>query len=630
MAVDETELQPGDVYHVGLFEHTLEKGWFCQFCIGILLCVNNGACFCFGIFSPYMKGQGFTYSQFQIDAVSTVGVLLSYFSMPTGFLYDRKGPAATLLVGTLLNVTGWVGMFLIFSDVFSHSVVVMAIFYGLSQLSASFFETGSVLTNLKSFSCYKGRVILIQKTFMGLGSSLVAQIYVAFFEKVFDGIAPFFVFLALYSIFAGTLGVLYLRLPTPATRCVGINVEDADTRARGGGEPRMFALPFNIGTGILCFSVAFVLLTSLVENYVHSLSLAWRLVIGVATVVLCVTFTAMIFTTPSYEVNRSRSAGDVDADDVEGRASAVHASGTISCATAANASDDAAMTKGYDRDYGTVEDLSRCAVSSVEMQCIAGLQDGQETSARQQRASPVVPWAESSVAEGDAQERLSSLNTKSLWTNLQHRELWLLWLVCFAAWSAMTVVSSNSSRIYQAVASDSFSLTVNSVFVSIYGVASAVGRILVGALYPHMEHRRIHVSAMLLVPPSLNVAGLPLFLIAPARLLFVPFFVVGLGVGFSWGTTVLVITSLFSSANCGKHYSFLYTAGMLSPLIFNLALFGPLYDHFQAKEGHGKEGSCEGVICFAVPLVVCTVVNMFAIPAAYAFYKRSSALLQMP
>ncbi|KAG5484809.1 hypothetical protein LSCM1_06635 [Leishmania martiniquensis] len=629
MAADAANPQPGSVYRAGLLEHTLEKRWFCQFCIGILLCVNNGACFCFGIFSPYMKGEGFRYSQFQIDAVSTVGVLLSYFSLPTGFLYDRKGPTATLVAGTLLNVTGWAGMYFIFSGALSSNTVVVSIFYGLSQLSASFYETGSILTNLKSFSCYRGRVILIQKTFMGLGSSLVAQIYIAFFEKEFDGIAPFFAFLCLYSAFAGTLGVLFLRLPTTATRCVGINVVDADTCARGGGEPRMFALPFNVGTVILCVSVAFVMVTSLVENYVHPLSIPWRVVIGFATIGLCASFTAMIFTTPSYEVNRRRGASETHMGGPENRASAVEASGFVLSPAAARASDDAVMVKEDDRCYGAVDDLSTCAVPSTEVQPAAGLKDELEASAMPSKAEPMLPPAELGAGGSDTQESADVLNSKSLWENLQYCELWLLWLVCFGAWSAMTVVSTNSSHIYQAIARGTFSLTVNSVFVSIYGVASAVGRILVGALYPCMERRRIHVSALLLVAPLLNIIGLPLFFFTPAHFLFVPFFVVGLGVGFSWGSTVLIVTSLFSSANCGKHYSFLYTAGMISPLIFNMALFGPLYDHYQAEQGHGKGDSCEGVICFAVPLIVCTVVNLFAAPSAYVFYKRTSALLQV-
>ncbi|KAG5510174.1 hypothetical protein JKF63_07071 [Porcisia hertigi] len=615
-----TGLQPGRAYRVGFAEYSLEKAWFCQFCIGILLCVNNGACFCFGIFSPYMKGGSFRYSQFQIDAVSTVGVLLSYFSVPTGFLYDRKGPAATLLVGTLLNTTGWAGMYLMFSEKLPSNVFLMAFFYGLSQFSASFFETGTVLTSLKSFSCYQGRVILIQKTFMGLGSSLVAQIHIAFFEKTFKGVAPFFVFLLLYSAFAGALGVRYLRLPSATTRCVGLNVEDADTRARGGGEPRMFARPFTVGSVILCFSVAFILFVSLIENYVHPLSIALRTTIGIATVSLCASFTAMIFTAPSYEVNRQQGAC-IEGEDPVGQVS-------VSDASVAGSSPSKAAVGGEDnRCSEAANELGSCTVLLEAHEPTAKKDYGLAIAATDHKAPPAQPLEQFHVEDDGTQSALVQLNAQSLWENLQHCELWLLWFVCFGAWGAMTVVSSNSTYIYQSMAGDSFSLTVNTVFVSIYGVASAVGRILVGALYPHLERRRIPVSVLLLFAPALNVIGLPLFLVIPPRALFVPFFLVGLGVGFSWGSTVLTITSLFITKNCGKHYSFLYTAGMLSPLIFNIALFGPLYDYYETKHGHGTQGFCEGAICIAIPLLVCMIVNILAVPSAYFFYKRTTAPL---
>ncbi|GET86730.1 hypothetical protein, conserved [Leishmania tarentolae] len=614
--------EPGATYRVGLLEYTLEKAWFSQFYVGILICINNGACFCFSIFSPYMKGEGFRYSQLEIDAVSTVGILLSYFSIPTGFLYDCKGPTATVLAGTLLNIIGWGGMYCIFTDVLPHSAVVMAIFYGLSQLSASFYETSSILTNLKAFSCYQGRVILIQKTFMGLGSALVAQIYIAFFETTVHGIAPFFAFLVLYSAFAGTLGVMYLRLPTPATGCVGINIEDAHTSARGGGEPRMFALPFNIGTSILCCSVAFVLLTSLVENYVHPLSNEWRVAIGLSTVGLCVSFIAMIFTTPNYEVNRLRNTGEASMSGFDDMALAAATSEVLFPSKASRVRHVPAMSMEESRSFAAKEGIDTCGVPRVEAAAPAGAKDPLTPRSKLVSVAPGRPYVEPSVADRDPHKSLDTLNDKPLWENLRHRELWLLWFVCFGAWSAMTVVSSNSTHIYQAMARGSFSLTVNTVFVSMYGVASALGRILVGALYPHMGRRRIHVAALLLVAPLLNVIGLPLFFICADRALFVPFFVVGLGVGFSWGSTVLTVTSYFTSSNCGKHYSFLYTAGMLSPMIFNMALFGPVYDYYQRRQDEGKDGVCEGAICIAVPLTVCMVVNAFAVMAAYMFYKR--------
>uniref|UniRef100_A0A0A9X1K1 Nodulin-like domain-containing protein n=1 Tax=Lygus hesperus TaxID=30085 RepID=A0A0A9X1K1_LYGHE len=147
----------------------------------------------------------------------------------------------------------------------STNVAVVTIFYAISQFSASFYESGTILTNLKMFSCYQGRVVLIQKTFMGLGSAIMAQMYVAFFVQ-YTSIMPFFFFLVVLGIVVGVLGACCMRLPNSATKCLGLNVMDDATLAKGGGEPAMFKLPFNVGTVILFISVFFIIAMSFIEN----------------------------------------------------------------------------------------------------------------------------------------------------------------------------------------------------------------------------------------------------------------------------------------------------------------------------------------------------------------------------
>lgn len=632
-----------DESHRGVLPWTVERRWFFQFFVGILMCVNNGACFCFGLFSPYMKMGGFQYTQSQINLVSTVGVLLSYFSLPTGFLYDHKGPQATLLVGTILNASGWFGLYFVFKDleapVLSNSVLVMCFFYGLSQLSASFFETGSVLTNLKCFSCYRGRVVLIQKTFMGLGGSIIAQIYIAFFEKTFHSIGPFFIFLFVYSVVAGAFSYAYVRLPTPATRCLGLNVVDDATRARGGGEPDLFLRPFNVGTGILVCSVFCIMAITLVENF-STVSTAARVLIGVLMIFLVVSFTSMAIVTPSYPENvggyhgemlryLASSDSDVDvAEDEERKKAVLWEADQVTIARGEPAEGTRHTEDGFDLSTSetSITELAKVAKERAVSSFSAAPTDrGAPVHAYGTVLTPSSAVAPASVPSTRTQPPSVKLNHHSLWVNLQHREVWLMWYVCLAVWGAMTVVSSNSSQIYQALAIDGFSLTVNTVFVSIYGVASAIGRILVGVAQPIMERRRIPVTTFFWVAPVLNVIGLPLFLVLPAAALFVPFFVVGLATGVSWGSTVLIVTALFTSHNCGKHYSWLYTAGMLSPLLFNMALFAPVYDHYSAVQGRVEDHTCSGVVCLWVPLVVCTVVNAFAFPAALYFSRRTTA-----
>lgn len=640
-------------------DFTLEQQWFRQFFVGILICVNNGACFILGIISPFMKEARFGYDQSQINIIASIGNLLSYFSLPNGYLYDRKGPQATLLVGSVLNVSGWIGMAAMFAGdgrpLLGGPVWLMCVFFGIAQFSASFYETGSVLTNLRAFSCYKGRVILIQKTFMGLGSSLVAQIYVAFFERTTDSIATFFLFLAVFSTVTGVLSVNYVALPSIGTWCLGLNVPDGATIARGGGESTMFDQPFNVGTVILIFAVAFVLVVSLIENFATELPTAARGAIGTITAALVISLTSMIAVTPSYSVNRG--GFPVDVEEVSAAPVEAAEDGMLEAAASPTkrklgspVEGDAWEPSSPQRSHACEEEAPRYAGIAAEEEYIGAWHPAAAAAPREagpaaatrsygsgaihhrpEQAAwpapgPVIAEMPSEDADNGSPYPPIVLNGASLLVNLRHREMWVFWFICFASWGAMTLVSSNSSQIYQALAYEQFTMTGNTVYVSLYGAASAVGRVLVGAALPAMERRHIPVASFLVAAPVMNLIGLPLFLFVSPSMLFVPFFIVGFATGVSWGSTVLVVTAFFKTFNCGKHYSWLYTAGMLSPFAFNVLFFGPIYDRHSVDQGRLEDHSCKGTVCVATALLVCLAVNAAAVPCAVYFVRRTARL----
>ncbi|ESL05195.1 hypothetical protein TRSC58_07175 [Trypanosoma rangeli SC58] len=632
-----------------------------------------------------MKQGTFNYTQSEINIVSTVGVVLSYVSLPTGFLYDHKGPMLTLLVGTVLNVLGWFGMFVLFvnmdAPMLGTSVGVMCVFYGISQFSASFYETGSVLTNLDAFTCYQGRVILIQKTFMGLGSSVIVQIYIAFFEKRFAGIGPFFLFLLIYSLCVGVLGTLFVRLPTKKTQCLGLSVPDEEVIQSGGAETRLFKLPFNVGTTILFVFIAFILTVTLLENF-YSLSESDRAITGVVVILLCLSFAAMIFITPSYSVNCGgygmQSMTTTLTVTTATTTAPAAAEGAVPTVTTDNAAAVKTGTTNYASAFPLRSSFSACSLNETNRTPANVMMDAPESrhkkeetvrgsmlSSKPQRSDnytrediycqeveldiPGEPDAtkepeinaflegdqhvsgewrfhsgDDFAAESEAAQQRVHLNSKSLWYNLCHREMWLMWYVCLSSWSSATLVSTNSSQIYEAMDFNGYSSTVNVVFVSIYGVASALGRVAVGIAHPVLLSKRIPVPSLMCVAPLLNVIGLPLFLAMPKKTLAIPFFIVGLATGVSWGGTVLVIKCLFAPSNCGKHYSILYTAGIVSPLIFNVGLFGPIYDFYSKQQGYWATRKCEGPSCIWIPLVICAIVNAIALPLAIYFVIRVS------
>lgn len=575
---------------------TVERRLFLQFFAGILLCANNGACFCFALFSDRFLDAPFSYSQSEISTIATVGVLLSYFSLPTGFLYDNKGPGITIAVGTFLNASGWLGLAYLFrsSEIPSLSLVSVIFFYGLSQFSASFFETSAMLTNLKTFSCYKGKVVLIQKTFMGLGTSLAAQVFVIFFQG-HSSMSSFFVFLFIYSAIVGVFSFHFITLPTDQTKCLGLNVIDETTIRLGGGEPLLFRVPFTVGSVILVFNVGIVLAMSLLE-ICFEIGPIVKFFFGFLVIALPLSYLSMTLVSPNYTCN-------------------VNGYKEKECTSRTEKGVFYGSEEPINSDIFT--ELSFEEVVSTPITCAPCQENSMMKTVFLPFLWRVFPPKKHPYVKNDL----------SLWKNLRKRDIWALWLSCFASWSAMTLVSSNSTQIHLSVTKGKYNSLINAVYVSVFGVGGAVGRIGVGLLHPILERHSVAITLFTFVSPCVNVIGLPLFLFVPKALLFLPYFLVGLSSGISWGSTVLVVTSFFTQKNCGKHYSFLYTAGMLSPIVFNTLLFGPLYDHYSIKQNHGIVSSCEGVVCIGVPIVVCFLLNLLVVPISLYFARRTTSNL---
>lgn len=200
-------------------------------------------------------------------------------------------------------------------------------------------------------------------------------------------------------------------------------------------------------------------------------------------------------------------------------------------------------------------------------------------------------------------------------------ELWLLWWICFCVWGAMTLVNANMELIYRALAGpNGFSKQRNAVYVSIFGLASALGRILVGAVHPHLARRCIDIWAVLPVAPLVMIAGLLAFLVCGARAIVVPFFLIGLGTGLAWGTVVLVIKRVFTEA--GRHYNFLYTAGMLTPILWNLVLFAGIFEAESKAQHQPSLNQCEGIKCILISVLVAVGANVTAFIASIVFTYR--------
>ena len=208
-----------------------------------------------------------------------------------------------------------------------------------------------------------------------------------------------------------------------------------------------------------------------------------------------------------------------------------------------------------------------------------------------------------------------------------------MWFTSFATWGAMTMVNANTMEIYKATTGpEHVVLSQNAVFVSLFGIGSALGRVFVGLLKEPLKARLgKEIWWMFPVAPALMALTMPLFLLMSGSALRVPFLAVGFGTGVAWGSTVLIIKRVF--AEPGRHYSFLYTAGMLTPLFFNLWLFSSTYQSNSESQHQAHLSDCDGVVCILTPVLVCTALNVVAIASAVLAvirFERGSIFVDPP
>ena len=174
-AVDTVPLPPPQEYITAF-----NRQRFAQLAIGAPIAMCVGVTYSFGLISNFMK-VNYNLTQGELTTISTVANLMGMFSLPGGMLFDYIGPQYALDAAVVLTTSGFVVLALVFSNVIAGSVALLAFANGLTWWGTGFMDVGSLMTNLFSFPLTQGEVVIVQKTFMGLGSTFLSLIFTAFF-----------------------------------------------------------------------------------------------------------------------------------------------------------------------------------------------------------------------------------------------------------------------------------------------------------------------------------------------------------------------------------------------------------------------------------------------------------------
>lgn len=159
-----------------------------------------GTAYAFGLYSDKLKSN-LSYSQNDIDLVSSIGNLGGYSAFSGGLLFDAYGPLVAGSVGVALMLIGywctWAGA----NMYIAHTPGAMGFYNFLWGHGTSFLDNVVVGTTCRNFPGEFGAVMGIAKSFYGLTAGVFARVYSSWFAD--DSTASqFLVFLALTPLFS--------------------------------------------------------------------------------------------------------------------------------------------------------------------------------------------------------------------------------------------------------------------------------------------------------------------------------------------------------------------------------------------------------------------------------------------
>lgn len=169
----------------------MQRAWYWSkwltFCAAAFLQLSSGLGYTFSIYSNDLKKQ-FNYSQAQIAGIGTACNIGGYMPILAGLFYDRLkgyhmlGPMLTVVIGAVLQFSGYWGIYNAALGNFSCSYLVMLLMAFAACNGQAWYETAGLVTSVRNFETERGTVIGILKAFLGLSASAYITIYVSFIE----------------------------------------------------------------------------------------------------------------------------------------------------------------------------------------------------------------------------------------------------------------------------------------------------------------------------------------------------------------------------------------------------------------------------------------------------------------
>ena len=563
----------------------VRPGPFAALAAATVIQVCAGLTYSFGAYSENLRTT-FGGSEKTVALLGTVKDAGAYFGLPGGALFDRCGPAVTLLVGACAHTLGFLGVYgvLVGKGPFagkengaSPSLSYAAFVVFVSSQGNSLFDTAALLACMRYFPEDKAAVSGVLKAYLGLSSAVFQQVYATFVpfrperdagssreNDASDRAARFVLLVAVVGGAAAVIGAPFFLVREEAFehREHGESGDGSDgTRARGGSKTAKTR-------------------TVLTRTALSRLN---RLVVALA-----------IF------VSVAAAANDPSVVGVPAPPLWVNGAFTLVIIVLLIAPFASFAAVGA---FGTAKEETRTRERLVERRAEFGPTDADVGSDPLSDPLLSFPAAERSADSADEEGHASSEPTPlfvgarrvdlDLLEAFKTPEQWLLFATISSSSGAAMALVNNLDQVSAAAGS---APAIASALVSAFSVCNCLGR-LIGGEVSEFVFREFGVSRILCLGSAQVAVALGLAVAAffPTPLgVFVAVALVGGALGAHWGALPALAAELFGAAHVGAVYGWLCVSPMLGSYVLSTRVFGDWYDDALAKQTSGGSDSADG------------------------------------
>ncbi|RNE96235.1 hypothetical protein TraAM80_09926, partial [Trypanosoma rangeli] len=398
---------------------------------GVYVGLGVSSTYGFSIFTDHLKTK-YGYSQTEVTTISTVGNVVSFLSFHGGALFDYVGPTIVLPFAGFLGGLGFLMFGLTFGGTINtSSVVLFSLYQGITHLGIPVMDVCTMMTLMLQFPLDRGYVVLIMKTFSGLGTAVLMAYFNGWFRAADahrsedNNYSGYAYFVGVQLMLCALVGACFTRLPMyypSAWRKKRLSAEDTAEREKTLGLYMSQHAPsrrLKIGVGLVFAMLIFSATQSITTTYVKT-SHAGYMAISIMTVLLMASFSLM------------------------------------------------AMPFQFLGRYNPVRPTHMAGIGELDAEQAGEAVSGDsevEINKAPHNKQPAKVWPQ---------------YKSSFWSHLFSFHLWALWLTSFGMWGTGPVMQMNAAQISRSTNYGVYDSRTLTLYIAIMSVGTAIGRISLG------------------------------------------------------------------------------------------------------------------------------------------------------